>query len=746
VQETSAKEDEVQRVVDVSGLQKVMAAQEDVQMQGDVSAGAASADFESSLSRARGGGTPLGAKVRGQMESAMGADFSGVKVHTDNRSDHLNRSIQAKAFTTGNDIFFQQGAYNPSSSAGQALIAHELTHTIQQGAARAQVQRNVDPALIDAVENLGTGTLEEALQEIQDNTLTVLKAYNTEIKSFLEKIDKKAFIPTLKQFQKIQAKLSASINSLQMISSNLEEKKQANKKEPLETGLLSRITGEKTKKKKKQAEANEHLEKCKTSINALWKSVGKASEDLKKKVKAFDGEFREDVYKDDQAVDITSFTPLGKGNCNEVLVGTIDDTEDKWVWKADESQFGGDGADKAGLSNDHDINMGSRNIAMAKLDEILGTGVIPETKRAHNAADDTAGTLMKLVGSTALANEKTIEGTGTNGIPKEKELVASEIDYTQSIMQEKLSNLQLLDAICGQIDRHGGNVRVTVDAEGKVVQVWGIDNDFAFGTEITADPDKPISKHRGYPKWVSSNVAQNILNLEPGRIGEALSGLLTPAEIAKTEERFKTVKDYIMSIRNTEQIVEKDNWNEETYKAQIEEGYAMARNKNSPILELEQARDELDKQSKEYALTSEEWKEFYKYDGSDPAYDNDAQAKMREKVYKFRRIDDELRECSINITKKKGELYGFGESDRTKVSQYTGSYLLQHSVSEEDLNRNLKQASVPNQAVLIELDVQPEKTEEPSVESDDNLSAPSLMGRTRSRRDFIGAARGAPKR
>jgi hypothetical protein len=252
-----------------------------VQMQGDVSAGAASADFESSLSRARGGGSPLGAKVRGQMESAMGADFSGVKVHTDNRSDHLNRSIQAKAFTTGNDIFFQQGAYNPSSSAGQALIAHELTHTIQQGAARAQVQRNVDPALIDAVENLGTGTLEEALQEIQDNTLTVLKAYNTEIKSFLEKIDKKAFIPTLKQFQKIQAKLSASINSLQMISSNLEEKKQANKKEPLETGLLSRITGEKTKKKKKQAEANEHLEKCKTSINALWKSVGKASEDLK---------------------------------------------------------------------------------------------------------------------------------------------------------------------------------------------------------------------------------------------------------------------------------------------------------------------------------------------------------------------------------------------------------------------------------------------------------------------------------
>jgi hypothetical protein len=68
----------------------------------------------------------------------MGADFSGVKVHTDSQSDQLNKSIQAKAFTTGQDVFFRQGAYEPSSQGGQELIAHELTHVVQQNGGAVQ--------------------------------------------------------------------------------------------------------------------------------------------------------------------------------------------------------------------------------------------------------------------------------------------------------------------------------------------------------------------------------------------------------------------------------------------------------------------------------------------------------------------------------------------------------------------------------------------------------------------------------
>ncbi|NEO88456.1 MAG: DUF4157 domain-containing protein [Spirulina sp. SIO3F2] len=104
--------------------------------------GTASADFEQQLNQARGGGQPLKPQVAQQMGSAMNADFSSVKVHTDSTSDQLNRSIQARAFTTGPDIFFKRGEYNPSTKGGQELIAHELTHTVQQGAA-AQCQPDI---------------------------------------------------------------------------------------------------------------------------------------------------------------------------------------------------------------------------------------------------------------------------------------------------------------------------------------------------------------------------------------------------------------------------------------------------------------------------------------------------------------------------------------------------------------------------------------------------------------------------
>ena len=92
----------------------------------------ATADLETFINQARGGGQPLGDNIREPMEQAFGADFGGVKVHTDSHSDGLNRSIQARAFTTGQDIFFRQGEYNPGSRGGQELLAHELTHVVQQ--------------------------------------------------------------------------------------------------------------------------------------------------------------------------------------------------------------------------------------------------------------------------------------------------------------------------------------------------------------------------------------------------------------------------------------------------------------------------------------------------------------------------------------------------------------------------------------------------------------------------------------
>jgi hypothetical protein len=100
--------------------------------------GEVSPEVEASIERSRGGGESLEKGTRSKMESAFGVDFSGVRIHTGAESHSLNRAVSAVAFTTGSDIFFRDGAYAPGSGTGKELLAHELTHVVQQGSAPAK--------------------------------------------------------------------------------------------------------------------------------------------------------------------------------------------------------------------------------------------------------------------------------------------------------------------------------------------------------------------------------------------------------------------------------------------------------------------------------------------------------------------------------------------------------------------------------------------------------------------------------
>ncbi len=93
---------------------------------------ASTPDIGSRIQAQLGTGTALEAQTQAQFSSSLGHDFSQVKIHHDNEADNLAKSVQARAFTTGADIFFRQGAYSPDTSDGQKLLAHELTHTVQQ--------------------------------------------------------------------------------------------------------------------------------------------------------------------------------------------------------------------------------------------------------------------------------------------------------------------------------------------------------------------------------------------------------------------------------------------------------------------------------------------------------------------------------------------------------------------------------------------------------------------------------------
>ncbi|MCA9823628.1 MAG: DUF4157 domain-containing protein, partial [Dehalococcoidia bacterium] len=85
-------------------------------------------EISSSISAERGSGSGLSSPVREKMEGAFGTSFADVRVHADSTADALNRQVTAKAFTTGNDIFLR----NDSSAGDEKLMAHELTHVVQQ--------------------------------------------------------------------------------------------------------------------------------------------------------------------------------------------------------------------------------------------------------------------------------------------------------------------------------------------------------------------------------------------------------------------------------------------------------------------------------------------------------------------------------------------------------------------------------------------------------------------------------------
>ncbi len=150
--ESITEEDESLQMVsaeEVTGALQMLAEEEEVIQQSpapvlkrDGSGGTkTSSDLASRIDSAKGGGDSLESGIQREMEHKIGADFSGVNIHTGSSSVQMSRELGAKAFTVGNDIHFNRGQYDPHSSKGKRLLAHELTHTLQQGEDVNRIQK-----------------------------------------------------------------------------------------------------------------------------------------------------------------------------------------------------------------------------------------------------------------------------------------------------------------------------------------------------------------------------------------------------------------------------------------------------------------------------------------------------------------------------------------------------------------------------------------------------------------------------
>jgi hypothetical protein len=103
---------------------------------GRVPGGAAEPGLTRAVRPARGPGRRVPAALRERMERVLGADLGGVRIHANTRADALNDALRSRAFTVGADVFVRRSEYRPGSPRGDALLAHELAHTVQQAGPR----------------------------------------------------------------------------------------------------------------------------------------------------------------------------------------------------------------------------------------------------------------------------------------------------------------------------------------------------------------------------------------------------------------------------------------------------------------------------------------------------------------------------------------------------------------------------------------------------------------------------------
>jgi uncharacterized protein DUF4157 len=117
-------------------------------------------DVEAAIGAARGGGRALDRPVGERLGAALGDSLSDVRIHADAAAAGLARSVSARAFTVGSDIFFGPGEYRPATPAGRELLTHELVHVVQQrGASRSGALTVSQPgdALERAAEDVARG-------------------------------------------------------------------------------------------------------------------------------------------------------------------------------------------------------------------------------------------------------------------------------------------------------------------------------------------------------------------------------------------------------------------------------------------------------------------------------------------------------------------------------------------------------------------------------------------------------------
>ncbi|MBX3000127.1 MAG: DUF4157 domain-containing protein [Caldilineaceae bacterium] len=513
--------------------------------------GAVKGSVERQIASARGGKT-LDAGVRRSMEGAFGADFGGVRVHTGSQADTLNRSLNARAFTAGRDIFFRRGEYNPGSAGGQKLLAHELTHTVQQGAAGVQRTLFAPPNVIQA-------------------TLTdeVFSNFSTRAAKISNKKDARRTGLRKTAFRKVKEGLEIYVKQHAGKSNKW-------KKEKLEyiLGAIDRWLADSDHQKDTSVDGiarREAMHWLQPRLKAEWAAVTSiTSQDQTK---------NQPGLKD------------AKGGMTSVVLGINYKDKigfsktNKGVFKVPPTSFTGADAPAgydAGIDTENPM-FKNRAIASTVLANLFDSSVIAQTLtgefkgRQGYVMEQAEGVEPRGSKWNLIDDENEIESAKSDidagfddvykfeggSYYKLDQEIPNPINWGDVSLQEQLVELQLLDVIMGQVDRHAANYLVK-QGPGST-QVKGIDPDLSFGKNKTSakmtrqvgntvkSDDKSMDQ---LPPIVTQSTFNRIMAIRPEDVRNALSGLLSGLEVAAAEQRLQDVQTHLGNLQSNGRVVD----------------------------------------------------------------------------------------------------------------------------------------------------------------------------------------------
>jgi len=213
---------------------------------------------------------------------------------------------------------------------------------------------------------------------------------------------------------------------------------------------------------------------------------------------------------------------------------------------------------RAGINLDN-LKSSNREVAMSRLDMLLDANLI---SKANLAIEKNGLKATPRLGSVATeAKGKTIDKYQRVDNLAQHPGTNDTIRKDDPVLLSKLSALQLIDFLAGQVDRHQGNYYIQVDAQGRVINLTGIDNDMSFGTK---DANQFITGGaRQLPAigvYFDADMANKIINLDPAMVRIALGDLLTREEIESTLQRLDVLKNRLQQAHAAGNLLNPNQW------------------------------------------------------------------------------------------------------------------------------------------------------------------------------------------